>query len=142
MVSLLQDVIHKLWESRNQCLHNNTHKEYITKETELLNSKISDEYHRGLDGLHPDYHDVFIPTKDEVTAFSAPEKKRWLETVAVYRKRARITHNVDGKRRFYSAQDKVTYEERKKRLKRSSTQQFCNWWMKTHPHPSDLMYNV
>ena len=44
IIILLQNFIHAMWKSRNNVLHNNNKKEYITKEQELLNHKIQQEY--------------------------------------------------------------------------------------------------
>ena len=129
MVGLLQNVIFTTWEGRNKCLHKNEDKNYITKETELLNSKVHNKYNKGLDGLHPDYHDVFAPDEEEVKQFKIPEKKRWLETVEVYRKRARVDNFQGNTRIFFLAQDEVNYRKRSARLKKSSRLQYYKWWM-------------
>ena len=76
MVGLLQNVIFTMWAERNKCLHKNEDKNYITEETELLNSKVHDKYDKGLDRLHPEYHDVFARDEEEVKQFKILEKKR------------------------------------------------------------------
>ena len=53
-------------EREKQMSTQNEDKNHITKETELLNRKVHGKYNKGLDGLHPDYHDVFAPDEEEV----------------------------------------------------------------------------
>ena len=76
MIGLLQEIINTMWDHRNKCLHENEDKKYVTKETELLNRRVHDKYDKGVDGLHPDYCDVFIPTKVEVKKYRIEKKKK------------------------------------------------------------------
>ena len=131
-----------MWESRNKCLHKNEDKEYTTKETELLNDQISDEYCKGIVDLHPNYHDVFTPTEEETKQMRTPEKKRWLETIATYRKRAR-SDNIEGNtRKFFSTKSEVQHRKRNTRMKKTSIPKYYKWWMKWHPNTSDLLYKL
>ena len=140
IINSIQEVIHIMWANRNKCLHQNDSSEYVTKETELLNKRVTQEYEKGINGLHPNYHDVFLPSQDEVMKFNIPKKRRWLETVEVYRKRAQRENFDRDKPRFFSAQDKVNFRKRSIRMKISSNLRFYKWWMRWHPHTSDLHY--
>ena len=134
VVLLLHEIIYKMWKSRNDVLHNNEKAKYMTKEQEMPNNRIHEEFEIGGEELHPDECDVFNHSEEEVKAFAIPTKKRWLDTIDIYCNRAKQKRRCEKTPCFFSAQEEIKYHERSDRLKRAFNSQHRKWWMRCHPH--------